>query len=100
MNRPEKKSAMSPTFFRGLPLVLTELGADPSVGALVLTVTSSLAPAAGGGLSGALPPGSAEAVEAFRRVFVAVAACLGIALVAVILIEQRPLRTDDPDRKT
>jgi MFS family permease len=70
------------------------------LGALVLTVTSALAPAAGGGLSGALPPGSAEAVEAFRRVFVAVAACLGIALVAVIMMEQRPLRADDPDRKT
>jgi MFS family permease len=68
------------------------------LGALVLTVTSSLAPAPSGALSGTLPPGSAEAVEAFRRVFFAVAACLSIALVAVILIEQRPLRTEDPDR--
>ena len=31
MNRPEKKNAMSPTFFRELPLVLAELGADPDV---------------------------------------------------------------------
>ena len=37
MNRPEKKNAMSPTFFRELPLVLAELGADPDVRALVLT---------------------------------------------------------------
>ena len=28
INRPEKKNAMSPTFFRELPLVLDELGAD------------------------------------------------------------------------
>ena len=37
MNRPEKKNAMSRTFFRELPLVLAELGADPDVRALVLT---------------------------------------------------------------
>jgi enoyl-CoA hydratase len=37
MNRPEKKNAMSPTFFRELPRVLAELDADPSVRALVLT---------------------------------------------------------------
>jgi hypothetical protein len=70
------------------------------LGAIVLTVTSALTPAGGGGLSGALPSASAEAVEAFRRLFFAVAACLGIALVAVIMIEQRPLQTDEPDRKT
>jgi hypothetical protein len=69
------------------------------LGALVLAVTSSLGPGAGSGLSGALPTGSADAVEAFRRMFFAVAACLSIALVAVIMMEQRPLRTDDPDRK-
>ncbi len=37
MNRPEKKNAMSPTFFRELPCVLDELDADPEVRALVLT---------------------------------------------------------------
>jgi MFS family permease len=69
------------------------------LGAIVLAITSALGPAGGGGLSGGLPAGSADAVEAFRRVFYAVAACLGIALVAVIMIEQRPLQTDEPDRK-
>jgi MFS family permease len=64
--------------------------------ALVLTATSSLVPGGGGELAGALPPGSAEAADAFRRVFYAVAACLAIALVAVVMIEQRPLRTGDP----
>jgi enoyl-CoA hydratase/carnithine racemase len=37
MNRPEKKNAMTPTFFRELPRVLDELDDDPSVRALVLT---------------------------------------------------------------
>jgi enoyl-CoA hydratase len=37
MNRPEKKNAMSPTFFRELPLVLAELGRDADVRAIVLT---------------------------------------------------------------
>jgi predicted MFS family arabinose efflux permease len=71
------------------------------LGALVLAVTSALGPGAGAGgeLRGALPPGSAEAAEAFRRVFFAVAACLCISFVAVVMIEQRPLRTDLPDSK-
>ena len=56
-------------------------------------------PGTAGGLTGALPVGSAEAAEAFRRAFFAAAACLGIALVAVIMIEQRPLSADDPNRK-
>jgi enoyl-CoA hydratase len=37
MNRPEKRNAMAPTFFRELPLVLDELGGDPDVRAIVLT---------------------------------------------------------------
>lgn len=37
MNRPEKKNAMSPTFFRELPVALAELDDDPAVRALVLT---------------------------------------------------------------
>jgi enoyl-CoA hydratase/carnithine racemase len=37
MNRPEKKNAMTPTFFRELPAVLAELDDDPAVRALVLT---------------------------------------------------------------
>lgn len=66
------------------------------LGALVLAVTSSLGAGAGGELSAAGLARSGDAVEAFRRVFFAVAACLSIALVAVIMMEQRPLRTDDP----
>ena len=69
------------------------------LGALVLAVTSSLGPGAGGELRGALPPGSAEAAEAFRRVFFAVAVCLSISFVALVMIEQRPLRTEVPDGK-
>ena len=68
------------------------------LGALVLAATSSLG-AGGGGLGGALPPGSAEAAAAFRNVFFAVAACLAISLAAVVMIEQRPLQTELPDRK-
>jgi len=63
------------------------------LGALVLAVTSSLGQGTGE-LRGALPPGSAEAVDAFRRAFFMVAVCLSISLVAVVMIEQRPLRTD------
>jgi MFS family permease len=69
------------------------------LGAIVLAVTSALGTGTGGGLSGALPAASADAVEAFRRLFFAVAACLGISLVAVIMMEQRPLQANEPDRK-
>jgi predicted MFS family arabinose efflux permease len=68
------------------------------LGALVLAATSSLTPGTGREL--ALPPGSAAAVDAFRRVFYTVAACLTIALVALVMIEQRPLRTDTPGGAT
>jgi len=63
------------------------------LGALVLAATSTLGPGSGE-LGGALAPGSAEAVAAFRRVFFAVAACLAISFVALVMIEQRPLRAE------
>jgi MFS family permease len=66
------------------------------LGALVLAATASLGHPAGGELSGALPPGSAEATAAFRRVFIAVAICLSISFIGVVMIEQRPLRTEQP----
>jgi predicted MFS family arabinose efflux permease len=67
------------------------------LGALVLAVTSALTPGSGEAqLGGALPPASAEAAEAFRRAFFAVAACLCISFISVVMIEQRPLRTDSP----
>lgn len=37
MNRPDKKNAMTRTFFRELPRVLAALDADEGVGAIVLT---------------------------------------------------------------
>ena len=37
IDRPEKRNAMSPTFFRELPRVLDRLDADASVRAVVLT---------------------------------------------------------------
>jgi hypothetical protein len=38
-------------------------------------------------------PDAANAAEAFGRVFYAVAACLGMTLLALFLIEERPLRS-------
>jgi MFS family permease len=63
------------------------------LGALVLAATASLGPGSGE-LGGALQPGSAEAVAAFRRVFFAVATCFAISFVALAMIEQRPLRAE------
>jgi MFS family permease len=63
------------------------------LGALVLAATSALGPGSGE-LSGSLQPGSAEAVAAFRRVFLAVAACMCISFLALAMIEQRPLRAE------
>jgi sugar phosphate permease len=64
------------------------------LGAMVLAATSSIEPGTGSALRGTLPPGSAEAAAAFQRVFLAVAAGLSIALIALVMMEQRPLRTD------
>jgi len=66
------------------------------LGALVLAATSSLGPGSARELGGVLPAESAEAAEAFKRAFFAVAACLSISLIAVVMMEQRPLRTDAP----
>jgi MFS family permease len=63
------------------------------LGALVLAATSSLGPGSGE-LSGTLAPGSAEAAAAFRRAFFAVATCMCISFVALVMIEQRPLRAE------
>jgi hypothetical protein len=45
-------------------------------------------------LGGTLTAGGAEAAAAFRRVFFAVATCLCISFIAIVMIEQRPLRAD------
>ena len=69
-----------------------------ALGALVLTGTSSLDQGGlgPGRLGGALSPDAANAAAAFSRVFLAVAASLLIAFVALVRIEERPLRTDRP----
>jgi EmrB/QacA subfamily drug resistance transporter len=63
------------------------------LGVIVLAVTSSLEPGGAGEFGGALSPAAAEAAEAFRRVFFVVAACLAIAFVAIVLVEEKPLKT-------
>jgi len=63
------------------------------LGAIVLAETTSLAPGGAGEFGGALPPGAAEAAHAFSRVFFTVATCLAIAFVAIVLIEEKPLKT-------
>jgi MFS family permease len=69
------------------------------LGAIILAATSSLGPGAGGRFGGGIPPDAAEAAEAFRRMFFAVAACLSISFVALVMIEERPLGTDHPESK-
>jgi len=56
-------------------------------GAIVLGGT-----AVGGPSSGALPAGTAQAAEAFSRVFFAAAASMAMALVAIAIMEQKPLQ--------
>jgi MFS family permease len=53
------------------------------LGAIVLTVTSAIAPGTGG----------PEAALVFGRAFFVILACLATAFVALVLIEERPLRT-------
>jgi MFS family permease len=65
------------------------------LGVIVLAVTTSLAPGGAGEFGGTLPPAAAEAAEAFRRVFIVVAACFAVAFAALILIEEKPLRSGE-----
>src|SRR3954452_5122578 len=53
------------------------------LGAIVLTVTNAIAPGTGG----------PEAALVFGRAFLVILACLAAAFVALVLIEERPLRT-------
>jgi len=57
-------------------------------GAIVLTGT-------GLSLSGALQPGADHAAEAFAHVFLAAAASMSVALVALALMEEKPLHAED-----
>ena len=70
----------------------------------VRAVTSSIAgsvsgfaikAAAPGELGGALAQDAALAAEAYRRVFFATAATLTVALISLILIEEKPLQSGD-----
>ena len=57
------------------------------LGAIVLTVTSAIAPGTGG------PPAAPKRRCVFGRAFFVILACLATAFVALVLIEERPLRT-------
>jgi len=70
------------------------------LGVIVLTVTSSLAPGETGAFGGALPAAATEAAQAFRRVFLVAAGCFMIAFVALLLIEEKPLRTAGAEEGT
>jgi predicted MFS family arabinose efflux permease len=66
------------------------------LGAVMLATTSAIDPGAiANGAAGSLA--SPEAIETFRHVFFFVAASLAAAYVAVLLMEERPLRTDSPE---
>jgi EmrB/QacA subfamily drug resistance transporter len=66
-----------------------------ALAALVLTANTSLGQG-GGGVRGMQ---AAEAAIAFQRVFFAVAACLAVSFIALVMIEERPLGTDHPQTK-
>jgi MFS family permease len=71
------------------------------LGTIVLSVTSAIEPGASGQFGGAPPLGAAEAAIAFRRAFFVVLACLAASFVALLLIEEQPLRTGiAPETKT
>jgi EmrB/QacA subfamily drug resistance transporter len=65
-------------------------------GAIVLAGTAAIE-GSSASLKEALVQNAPQGVAAFSRVFFAVAACLAIAFIAVILLEAKPLRSDIPD---
>jgi hypothetical protein len=71
------------------------------LGTIVLSVATAIEPGAGGQFGGVPPPGAAEAAVAFNRAFFVVLACLAASFVALVLIEEQPLRTGiAPETKT
>ena len=62
------------------------------LGAIVVGATGTIEPASPGEFGGALSPAAEQAATAFSRVFFTVAACLAISLMALVRIEERPLR--------
>ena len=69
IDRPEKRNAMSPTFFRELPQVLDTLGREPSLRALVLTGAGEAFSAGGDIASFAELHGTAAVRRHLRLVF-------------------------------
>jgi enoyl-CoA hydratase/carnithine racemase len=69
IDRPEKRNAMSPTFFRELPQVLDTLGREPALRALVLTGAGEAFSAGGDIASFAELHGTAEVRRHLRLVF-------------------------------
>ena len=67
------------------------------IGVIVLAATSSLAPGGGGQFGGTLSPEAAQAARAFSHAFYVIAAALTISFVAQVLIEEKPLRSNEPD---
>ena len=68
------------------------------LGALIVSGTAQLDPHAlgPGRIGGELPPDAAAAAAAFSRLFFAVTAAMAVTFVALVLLEERPLRTDHP----
>jgi MFS family permease len=68
------------------------------LGAIILSVTTALGPGTGGRFGAGVPPDAAEAAQAFRLMFFAVAGCLMISFTALVLMEERPLGSDNPEK--
>jgi EmrB/QacA subfamily drug resistance transporter len=68
------------------------------LGAIILSVTTALGPGTGGRFGAGVPPDAAEAAQAFRLMFFAVAGCLMISFTALVLMEERPLGSDHPEK--
>jgi len=62
------------------------------LGVIVLGATAAIEPAGSGRFGGALSPAAEEAAAVFSRVFFTVAACLAISFMALLLVEEKPLR--------
>lgn len=62
-------------------------------GAIVAGVAIAAGQVAPGDLGGAMAQDTAVAAEAYRRVFFATAAIMSVALIALILLEEKPLRS-------
>jgi EmrB/QacA subfamily drug resistance transporter len=69
------------------------------LGAIVLAATSSLAPSSGGHFGGPLSADAMSAAHAFSYVFYVIAASQVISFMALILIEEKPLRAGNEEEE-